>query len=117
MFSILVDDDAVPQNPSSPLLQSKAKKTQLVSFFRSHSAGNPSPGHLRRRNLQHIPESLPGRQPDTSLFDTTSLYSSPSMLSLHLNDLEEENAQATPPHILTEKIEVVAYMITYMMKV
>ena len=103
---IIIDEEDIPQSPSSPLLGNERKKTQLVSFLKGHHAGNHSPSHLRRRNLQGS-SALPGRQPDPSMFDTASLYSTPSMLSLHFDEGgEEEDAQPTTPHVLTEKIEV-----------
>ena len=108
--AIIAEENDFTQSPSSPLLGSEKKKTQLVSFLKGHHGGNESPSLLRKRNF-HIPETLPGRQPDNSMLDTASLYSSPSMLSLHFDEDGEESAQ-TKPHIFTEKIEVSSYYVT-----
>lgn len=88
----------------SPLLlssQQKAKTSRLMSLRAQHAA-TPSPSLFRRRNLEH--EVFPGRHPDMSMFDTASIYSSPSIMSLHTAGEDEEGDIKNQP--LKNKLEV-----------
>lgn len=83
----------------SPLLPRNKESSRrpaglLAATLRARSSMTPSPSLLRRRNVQHVPEVYPGRQPESFMFDTASIYSSPSMFSLNSAVDDEEETQS-----------------------
>lgn len=109
LHHLFIDDRGDDTNSSakSPLLSlnsSSRKPNHLTDFFKAHKTPS-SPGLLRQRNLQHERAALPGRHADISLFDTASIYSSPSML-YHLDVDVEDQRSSKGEDILRDKIEV-----------
>ena len=109
MVLVFIDaeDEITFSNSSSPLLapsQDHTRAKHLLATLKAAGTASPSP-FLRRRHLHHDPEVFAGRQPDLSMLDTASIYSSPSMFSLH-SAVEGEGEGDVVAKPSTEKIEV-----------
>ena len=107
IVSDCADEDNADPGVHSPLLspdRSSKKPGHLASFFKAHS-----PSLVRKRNLHHTQESLPGRQVDFSLFDTASIYSTSSIFSSQKagdDDKDDEDMRSKRENASHNKMKV-----------